>query len=173
MKKVYSLLLAGMVFASCQQEATKEVEKEIEIEKEIVETPKTGEATKLGVAFPMENSFTINDLASKLSDSDSVAGLTVSGTVASVCQMKGCWMTMKTAEGKEVRVTFKDYDSVVMPMDAAGKDVVIHGIAKRKVVSVDTQKHFAKDAGESEEAIAAITEPKESVVFVADGVVIK
>jgi len=71
-----------------------------------------------------------------------------------------------------MRITFRDYGFFV-PKDASGKEVIIQGIAKKEVTSVEELRHYAEDAGESEEAIAAITEPEENIVFVADGVIIR
>ncbi|NIJ53262.1 DUF4920 domain-containing protein [Dyadobacter arcticus] len=96
----------------------------------------------------------------------------VSGTVESVCQVKGCWMTVKLENGETMRVMFKDYGFFV-PKDIAGKTVVFEGEAQKKSVPVDHLQHYAKDAGQSKEEIAKITEPKDELTFVADGVIVK
>ena len=41
--------------------------------------------------------------------------------VASVCQVKGCWMVLDLGGGTQARVTFKDYGFFV-PMDIVGKE---------------------------------------------------
>jgi len=51
--------------------------------------------------------------------------------------------------------------------------VVFEGEAQKKVVPVDHLQHYAKDAGKSNEEIAKITEPKEELTFIADGVLVK
>ena len=94
------------------------------------------------------------------------------GDVNAVCQAKGCWMTMNLANGEDMMVKFKDYEFFV-PKDCAGKEAVIEGVAKRKTVSVEELRHYAEDAGKSEEEIMAITEPEESIQFMADGVIIR
>jgi hypothetical protein len=71
-----------------------------------------------------------------------------------------------------VFVQFKDY-AFFVPKDAAGKEVVIEGVAYRELTTVDDLRHYAKDAGQSEEEIAKITEPKEEIRFMAKGVLIK
>ena len=96
----------------------------------------------------------------------------VSGTVESVCQAKGCWMKVKTADGQTMRVSFKDYGFFV-PKDIAGKTVVFEGEAKMKTTSVAELQHYAEDAGKSKEEIAKITEPKRELTFVAEGVIVK
>ena len=91
--------------------------------------------------------------------------------VNSVCQAKGCWMRLNLDDSSEVMVKFKDYGFFV-PKDIAGKDVIINGIAYVKEVSVDEQRHYAEDAGQSPEEIAAITQPKRTYSFEADGVLV-
>lgn len=92
--------------------------------------------------------------------------------VDEVCQTKGCWMKLDLENGEQVMVRFKDY-GFFMPKDIAGKEVIINGLAFIEEMSVEEQKHYAEDAGESEEALAAITKPKKTYSFEADGVLLK
>lgn len=97
----------------------------------------------------------------------------VHGTVASVCKMKGCWMNI-AEEGQaepSMMVRFKDYGFFV-PMDIDGREVVMSGKAFYTTTSVEELKHYAEDAGKSAEEIAAITEPKRELSFLADGVLL-
>jgi len=93
------------------------------------------------------------------------------GEISTVCQKKGCWMNMALNENKELFVRFKDYDFFV-PLNCSGREAVIEGWAYKEVISVEELKHFAYDEGLSEEEIDAITEPKETYSFMAEGVVI-
>lgn len=95
-----------------------------------------------------------------------------SATVTDVCKSKGCWMKLNLKSGEEVMVKFKDYGFFV-PMDIEGREVVVNGIAFVDNMSVDDQKHYAKDAGESQEDITRIKEPKRTFEFEADGVLIE
>jgi hypothetical protein len=65
------------------------------------------------------------------------------GTVAAVCQEKGCWMTMKTGE-TTVRVRFKDY-AFFVPKDAAGATVTVEGLLEVKTIPEKTAKHYAEE----------------------------
>jgi len=94
------------------------------------------------------------------------------GTVEACCQNKGCWMTMKLADGSDMRVRFQDYGFFV-PKDAGGKIAVIEGTAFTDTTSVDDLRHYAEDAGQSQEEIEKITEPEISIGFLATGVIIK
>ncbi|HWV30947.1 MAG TPA: DUF4920 domain-containing protein [Dyadobacter sp.] len=96
----------------------------------------------------------------------------VTGTVESVCQAKGCWMKVNLDNGETMRVVFKDY-AFFVPKDIAGKTVVFEGEARKTLVPVEHLKHYAQDAGKSKEEIAQITEPKDELTFIADGVIVK
>ncbi|WP_297792328.1 DUF4920 domain-containing protein [uncultured Eudoraea sp.] len=93
-------------------------------------------------------------------------------TVNDVCKSKGCWMKLNLKNGEEVMVKFKDYGFFV-PKDIEGKEVIVNGIAFLDYMSIEDQKHYAEDAGESEEMINQITEIKKTYGFEADGVLIK
>ncbi len=95
-----------------------------------------------------------------------------SGRVLEVCQVKGCWMKVALDNGEETMVRFKDY-SFFMPIDIKDKEVVMNGFAFVEEMSVEDQKHYAKDAGNTAEEISTITKPKKSFGFEADGVLIK
>ena len=123
-----------------------------------------------GAELSDAESIQAEQLEATLGDQKSV-DVKVEGEIAEVCKMKGCWMTVTTAEGETVRVTFKDYEFFV-PKDAAGYKVVFEGEAKREVVDVATLKHYAEDAGKSTEEIAEITEDETKLTFVASGVTI-
>ena len=110
-------------------------------------------------------------LPAKMGDQQEMAAK-VTGTVESVCQVKGCWMKVKTANGETMRVMFKDY-AFFVPKDITGKTVVFEGEAQMKTVPVEHLQHYAKDAGKSDEEIDKITEPKKELTFIADGVLVK
>lgn len=94
----------------------------------------------------------------------------VKTTVAEVCPKKGCWMKVKGAKADEqVRVTFKGYGFFV-PTELVGKEVALQGHYVKHVESVEEQKHLLQDAKRPQAEIDAITQPKETVRFVATGV---
>ena len=97
--------------------------------------------------------------------------LKVKGVIDDVCKDKGCWLTMKLPNGETMRVTFKDYGFFV-PKDIKGKEIIIDGIAKIDSISIEMQRHYAKDSGLSKEEIAKITTAKQQLAFEAKGVVI-
>ena len=95
---------------------------------------------------------------------------TFRASVNSVCKMKGCWMRL-AVEDKEAFVKFKDY-AFFVPKYLSEVEVIVAGKAYVSETSVDDLKHFAQDAGKSQEEIDAITQPELSLDFMADGVLV-
>lgn len=124
-----------------------------------------------GKKITTDNAIAASELSAKMGKKKEM-NAKVEGTVESVCQMKGCWMKVKTDDGKTMRVTFRDYGFFV-PKDIVGRNVVFEGTAKTATTSVAELRHYAEDAGKSKEEIAKITEPEKAVTFVADGVIVK
>ena len=91
----------------------------------------------------------------------------IEGTVEEVCQMKGCWMTLRNEEGTTIRVTFKDYGFFV-PKDISGKKVIVEGIGKSEYLGEDEAKHFADDAGKEYD-----DSMRSTYSFVAKGVLVE
>lgn len=92
--------------------------------------------------------------------------------VNEVCKAKGCWMKLDLPGEEDVMVKFKDYGFFV-PKDIDQKEVVVNGKAYVTEVSVEEQQHYAEDGGKSMEEIAAISQPKRTLSFEANGVLIK
>jgi len=97
--------------------------------------------------------------------------VSVVGIISEVCTTKGCWMTIKDGD-REVRISFMDYGFFV-PMNAAGRKVILSGWGQKTVLEVELAQHFAKDAGKSAEEIAAITEPSDVYEIIATSVYIE
>ena len=97
--------------------------------------------------------------------------LKIKGKVDEVCPRKNCWITMKLTNGEEMRITFKD-SSLAVPQTLKGKEVILDGFAYSDTLSVDDQKHYAKDAGKAASEIAKITTPKIHILYEARGLVV-
>lgn len=123
-----------------------------------------------GNAFETDSILSLNELSQKIEKIGDTLQLTLKGTIKEVCTKKGCWMTLSLENDSEMMVRFKDYGFFV-PLDASG-EVLIHGKAFISETSVDDLRHYAEDAGASDDEIAAITTPKTSYNFEADGVLI-
>lgn len=131
----------------------------------------TPQGKTYGAAVTSEGAQPLSALPTLLGTQDS-AQVKLMGSVQEVCQAKGCWMTMKLADGRDMRVKFKDY-AFFVPKDISGKTIVINGWAHRETVPVADLQHYAKDAGKSAAEIAAITEPQQQLNFEADGVLVQ
>jgi hypothetical protein len=123
-----------------------------------------------GDSITAEGAMSGHDFGHAIATVDSMPAK-VMGTVETVCQKKGCWMTMNVGHGETMRITFKDYGFFV-PKDCSGKTVIVEGMAYRQVTPVEELRHYAEDEGKSAEEIAAITEPKTELRFVAHGVLL-
>ncbi|MCB0737893.1 MAG: DUF4920 domain-containing protein [Bacteroidetes bacterium] len=126
---------------------------------------------KYGKKISAKGAVSLQEMVNQLGDKETL-NIKVTGTVKNVCKVKGCWMTMELPTGEDMRVTFKDYGFFV-PKDCNGKTAIAQGTVTKTVTSVADLRHFAKDEGASDEEIEKITEPKEELTFVADGVILK
>lgn len=127
--------------------------------------------TFYGEKFNLENVVESAGLKA-LAQQGKATDIIVTGKVNSVCQKKGCWMTIDLGNKEEMRVTFKDYGFFV-PKDCAGKEATFKGAASFDTTAVDVLKHYAEDEGLAQEEIDKITEPEIALVFEASGVVLK
>lgn len=125
-----------------------------------------------GEKITEEGAISVEELSAALEGKDS-ALVKLSGNILSTCQVKGCWMKVNLADDSEMRVTFKDYAFFVPKEGMEGRETIVEGYAKQIETDVATLKHYAKDAGKSQEEIDAIDTPKREIAFEASGVIIK
>jgi hypothetical protein len=159
------MLFGGLLFLLAACQTTKQ------------ETAYTGES--FGADLEQQSApVSFTELAARLDEApqDTIEAKVIA-SVEAVCQMKGCWMTLvpepeTTADADaSMMVRFKDYGFFV-PKDIAGRRVIVEGKAYYTTTSVEELRHYAEDAGKSEEEIAAITEPKQELAFLASGVLL-
>lgn len=120
--------------------------------------PVAAEGDTLAVAKALDRAAELNGKTVRLS-----------GFVTAACQAKGCWMALAAGDGREMRVTFRDYGFFV-PKDLPGATVIAEGTLEVREVSVEEQRHLAADAGRPKAEIEAIDTPKTETALVADGV---
>ena len=166
MKNILYVFLLALLVVSCKNENKEEVSVEEEVTAEVTYVP-------FGDEIEADNALSAQDMAAKygaMKVGDSIS-TKMTAKVNSVCQVKGCWMRLDLGNDEEVMVKFKDY-AFFMPKNISGKDVIIDGNAYVNEISVEDLKHYAEDAGKTEEEIAAITEPRKTYTFMADGVLL-
>lgn len=167
MKNLYILTLVPVIlFVSCKEEQKRKGA--FEAEKELT-------FNSFGGKISSENFISSEEMEGRYQDlkPGDTLQLSFKGTVNSVCKNKGCWMQVDLPEGEEdVMIKFQDYGFFV-PKDIDQKQVVVNGKAYITEVSVEEQKHYAEDNGDSPEEVAAIVEPKRTLSFLADGVLVE
>ncbi len=159
------VLSLGLLLAACAPKTQETVEANPPV------TESATSAETFGAGFEATEVKPVTNLLATYSEdqlTDTVMTV-LQGTVNEVCQAKGCWMTLAAGNDQEMMVKFKDY-GFFMPKDISGREVVMNGMAYYQVTPVDELRHYAEDAGKSEEEIMAITEPKRELRFLADGV---
>lgn len=156
MKNIALILLAFAGLSSCSQNKA--------VEEEATVAGRYGDST-----WTPENVLTMQAMLDSLAGNDSIY-TTVKGPIKAACQAKGCWMSMD-ANGQDMLVQFKDYGFFV-PKNSAEHNATMKGWAYLDTLTVAEQQELAKDAEKTAEEIAAITEPKVKLSFMADGVII-
>ena len=166
MNKIVIVMLLSFVIVACNS-AKKDTNKENKI---VENTYSSFGDTVSASDYLSSNDALSNYKALKLGDT---INLKFNANIKEVCSKKGCWMTLPAGNDDEtIMVRFKDY-GFFMPLDAAGKEVIVAGKAFVNEVSVADLKHYAEDAGKSSEEIANITEPAMEFAFEANGVLLK
>jgi len=162
MKKIIVTIACGLLLMACKENKSAESKKE------------NMNYASYGEKITDENVIS-KELAAEafnsLKEGDTI-NLKFVSSINEVCKSKGCWMKLDLGKGKESMVRFKDYGFFV-PLDADNKEVIVNGKAFVTEISAKEQQHYAKDAGKSEEEIAAIIEPEFTYAFEADGVLMK
>ena len=169
MKIIFALTLSVFTLISCKNKDTKNLKKE-----ESKEVSTEMAYLSYGDEISTENSLSSDEMelryqTLKIGDTVEVNFKT---EINEVCKAKGCWMKLDLPGEEDVMVKFKDYGFFV-PKDIDHKEVVVHGKAYVTEVSVAEQQHYAEDSGKTEEEIAAINQPKKTLSFEANGVLIK
>ncbi|MEM0992088.1 MAG: DUF4920 domain-containing protein [Bacteroidota bacterium] len=164
MRYLFAVIMLSTLLAACNKKvASKQTIAD--------QTEAVKPAGVFGDQINAKDAISLVDLVQKMEDTDSMA-VKVKGTVEAVCQKKGCWMNIVSNEtDKSIFVKFKDYGFFV-PLDIAGREVIMDGYAYKEVTSVEELRHYAEDAGKSAAEIAAIDMPEEAFKFMASGVIL-
>lgn len=123
-----------------------------------------------GAKVTKDGAIEIAELPNLLKGKDTIF-VKVKAKVVSSCASKGCWMNLQIDDKSTAFVKMKDYDFFV-PTAIADKNVILDGIAFIKTTSVAELKHYAEDGKKSQAEIDAITEPKQEIRFLANGILV-
>ena len=92
--------------------------------------------TRLGENFTEQNPRSVDELVAALRQQGSLKGVQLAGKIDKNCMEKGCWLSMMTADGSELMMTFRD-DKFTIPINSQGRQIVAIGDARMKQDSVD------------------------------------
>ena len=95
--------------------------------------------------------------------------LTISGKVEDVCKAEGCWMKLDLGEEKRLLVRMKNR-SFSVDDEVQGKYAFVKGTVHYDTISVENLQKHAKENGESDSVISALTVPEINLVMEALGV---
>ena len=165
MKKLIFMFTAVLLMVSCNNSKKNET---ASVETEIQEVTYASFGAKITAEDVLSKSEMI-ETYKNLKEGDT-AVVKFKTEVLEVCQAKGCWMRLDM-DDKEAMVRFKDY-GFFMPKNIAEKEVIVNGKAYVSEMSVEDQRHYAEDAGKTQEEIDAITDVKTTLSFEADGVLV-
>lgn len=176
MKKKYlliGLITAGFLASCTSPSETEGVDPVKEDTMQIVSTEVTEiDSSNLTSYGPEKVDTTIaissDELLAKFEGKEELEA-TFKGTITETCSKMGCWVNISKEDGETFMVRFKDHFTI--PVDTeVGTLAYFSGKAIQDTVSVELQQHFLEDANAPQEEIDAITEPKITMTFIADGV---
>lgn len=170
MKKTISIILLSVIFLNCiNSQTNKQCDPAKESKFKSLSTP--NKSGGYGVVITKDNAQSPADVERQMKAKNvaEMKNVKITGKVASVCKMKGCWMEVSKGNGETMRIRFKDYKFFV-PRDCENQTVYAQGIARFDTTSVAMLQHYAEDAGKTKAEIAAITKPEVSLTFEAEGV---
>lgn len=164
MRNTFCLLGLILILAGCRENG----QEAISTEKKITDYENFGEdfdTSEIVSAEEMSEKYT------RLKAGDTLQ-VSFEAKVNRVCKMKGCWMVLDLPGDQDPRVSFADYGFFV-PKDIEGREAMVSGKAYIEEVSVEDQRHFAKDAGKTDAEISMIRNRQIKLAFVANGVKLK
>lgn len=158
------------------EEAKPEDKKEAAADTNILGVGKTPEDIKPGESNVYGARFTIIEepieLAAAIDKAASAEGpYKVNAKIEKVCQVKGCWFTLKS-EGVEIpiRVKMKDY-AFFVPKNAEGLPAVLEGTFKKTQLPQDEAQHYADDEAKATGKPAKkIDGPLDTYMFMASAI---
>lgn len=124
------------------------------------------------VQVDVKKAISVSDMMNDFESKSGRVEYTFEAELKEVCSKAGCWVNIDKGNGQTFMVRFKDHFTI--PTETpVGTGAYLHGYAYRDTVSVEMLKHFAEDAGKSQEEIERIVMPEYKTGFEADGITLK
>jgi len=125
---------------------------------------------EFGLVKVNENeAISVAELVQQMDRSSTPQTLTIKAPLSAVCQNAGGWVQVPKPDGKQLTVRFKNHFTIPSSTPI-GTESYIHGVAYWDTVSVKVLRHYAEDAGKSQEEINKITAPEFKLNFEGDGI---
>lgn len=169
MIRLFSLLLVLALAAGC-------AEPEVADEATAADD---AEYVSYGEPVVLEDGMTALQPAALTSDPLAYDGtvVRVEGTVAEVCKMEGCWLTLANPTATPIRVQVPRDEAgayaFTFPKDLGAVEAIVEGTVSVDTMSVEMLRHYAEDEGRPRSAINAITEPQPVIALTARGALIQ
>jgi hypothetical protein len=159
MKKILFFSLASMLMGGCDHGHSHAKTEEGALTREFY-----------GDSFDISASIPVSAVTAQLEGKDTLF-TTIDGIIDQTCPNAGCWLNMRLDSGIQKITTNHIF---FVPLEGCeGLNAKAKGKAFYDEISVEMLKHYAQEEGKSEADIAAITEPKKVLRFVATGVMIE
>ena len=163
-------MLAGCAVPQAESVASDEEEHQVN-DSSIIDMGEEENRMYYGSVIDLDGALDAAGLRTAL-ETEGRAAVRFEGEITATCPKKGCWMDVASGEDT-VFVRFLDYGFFVPTEGVEGKRTVMEGEAFFDTLTVDARRHYAEDAGATEEEIADITEPELKLAFTATGVMIE
>src|SRR5690554_2505333 len=156
MKKIWVFFTVLSLMTACNKKENNAQESNV------AEATDTLSYQSFGEAITSEKALSKEEMLAKYESMQPGDTLSVkfASEIKKTCKKKGCWMTLDLINDKQAFIKFKDYAFFVPKEGAEEHKTIVSGKAFITETSVDELKHYAKDAGKSDEEIEAITESK-------------
>jgi hypothetical protein len=124
-------------------------------------------AEEYGAPITLRNPVSLEAATRALGDAGT-ARVLVQSKVDKVCEVRGCWIGLKSDSG-DIHVTFKD-ESFFVPLSLKGKTVIAQGLLSRVPMTLEQTRQRVKAEGGDP---AAVKRPGVRYEMVASGIVVK
>ena len=124
-------------------------------------------AEQYGAPITLKHPVSLDEAVKQLG-ARNAADVLVESTVEKVCEVRGCWIGLRSASG-EIHVTFKD-EAFFVPMTLMGKTVLAQGRLSKVQMTLDETRRYVKHNGGDP---AKVSQPGVRYEIVADGLEVK
>ena len=108
---------------------------------------RAGESVRVGAAITVKKPVSLSKL-SKHPDRFKGRTVRLEGTVKDVCQGRGCWVEIESADGASFLAKSLD-ESILLPMDCKGRRIVLQGLVTALPAAAHAHEKEEAEKGEA------------------------